>query len=137
MATLEAIILGHECVRWLSNVRQNLRDNAKAYKQQADVVGADLARLAAIMTSDGSELLKTIKGVEDQTDAILAPAGRALVGDFLATYGESITTLDSAITELKQAARGLRDASKKTIPEIKSASNAVLAAVTDHKVPRR
>ena len=137
MATLEAIILGHECVRWLSNVRQNLRDNAKAYKQRADVVGADLAALAATMTADGAELLKTIKGVEDQTDAVLAPAARALVTDFLATYGETIVTLDSAITELKQAARGLRDASKTTIPEIKAASNAVLAAVTDYKVPRR
>lgn len=137
MATLEAIILGHECVRWLSNVRQDLRENAKSYKQQADLPGADLARLAAVMTADGAELLKTIKGVENQTDAVLAPAARTLVSDFLTTFGENIATLDAAITELKQASRGLRDAPKTTVPEIKAAANDVLAAVADYKVPRR
>ena len=114
MATLEAIILGSECVRWLSNVRANLLDNAKSYKQQANIPGADLTMLATVMTADGAELLKTIKGVEDQT-GIVNVDGRALVVSFLGVYGADVASLDAAITELKQASRGLRDAPKTTV----------------------
>lgn len=134
MATPESAILGMECLRWLSNVRANLRDNATAYKAQAAVVGADLTKLAGVMTADATELLKTIAAIE----TIAADATkRAKLVECLSVFSITLGTANSDVTELKNAAVALRDAVKTTKAEIDTAANAVLANVRSYELPKR
>lgn len=134
MATLESLMLGHEAVRWLSNVRSNLRENAAAYKIAAARVGADLTKIAAVMTADATEILKTIEAV----NGIAGDATkRAKLSEFLTVFGITIAQANGAVTELKNATTALRDAAKTSKVEIDTASDAVLSAVAEFTLPKR
>lgn len=133
-ASLESMMLGFEAVRWLSNVRRNLRENAAAYKVQAAVQGADLTKIAAVMTADATELLKTIAAVKDIAST---PARRTKLTDYLTIFGVTLANANAAVTELENAAVALRDASKTTKAQIDAAADAVLSSVTSHDLPVR
>lgn len=133
MATMESAMLSMEVLRWASNVRRNMRDNAQAYKAQL-VGGTAVAEVATVMTDDAGEYLKTIGGLQQ---ILGTPESKAKLIDGLSVYSIDITETEAEFATLETASIAQRDAPKKTAAEINTAADAVLAAVAPYELPQR
>ena len=134
MASFEGVQAALESIRWLSNVRRDIRANAAIYKTLAAGGKATAEQLAALIATDASEMTKTVAAIET---LVADPKAWTEIEKVLSIFGLGQADLDAVIAELKDALAALSAVDVKSTADAVAAADAVDGAVADYALPKR
>jgi seryl-tRNA synthetase len=133
MATFEDYEVGEAALRFLRNVRKDLRTNVQLYREHL-ARGATVEDVARLAEADAQQNLITIAAVQALDDS---PEDQRRLTTGLACFGIDADTLRAEIAELRTVATAQVDAPKDRAEDIAAMAAAIESAVPAPRVPTR